>query len=147
MRTHAAIARLAVFALATLVAASCGNAPAPTPAAPTADTIQPLDLPSVWDNPAVSGILPGGVDGESVFGAGLTAVEPARIEGVVRGVRGTCPNIGIRIGDRIVRTFERTVFDGQRCAAIAVRDRIIVVGRPIGDDGLFGAMRVQSRKP
>ena len=102
-------------------------------------------LPPVWDADARSGALPGGLDGGVLFATEL-ATEPLRIEGVVRAVRGTCPNIGLRVGDHVIRTFERTAFEGQRCAAIAVRDRVVVVARPLGDD-LMGAIRVASRKP
>jgi len=99
----------------------------------------------VWDNDVRTGVLPGGLDGEVLFVV-EAARDPLRLEGVVTAVRGTCPNIGIRVNDRIVRTFERTVFEGQRCSAIAVRDRILVLGRPTSDD-LFGALRIASRKP
>jgi hypothetical protein len=132
-----------VLALAT--AACGGSTPAPSVTSPTMVAADSTPLPPVWDNDVRTGGLPGGLDGETIFVIDA-AKEPIRLEGVVTAVRGTCPNIGLRVNDRIVRTFERTAFEGQRCAAIAVRDRVVIVGRPINDE-LFGALRVASRKP
>ena len=142
---HRYLGFMAIAVLA-LAASACGSStPAPTPASPTSANSQSSALPPIWDSAVGTGALPGGRDGEMIFAIEL-AVEAARFEGVVTAVRGTCPNIGLRVNDRIVRTFERTVFEGQRCSAIAVRDRILVLGRPIDDD-LIGALRVTTRKP
>jgi hypothetical protein len=142
---HRYLGFMAIAVLA-LAASACGSStPAPTPASPTSTAAQSSALPPIWDSAVGTGALPGGRDGEMIFAIEL-AVEAARFEGVVTAVRGTCPNIGLRVNDRIVRTFERTVFEGQRCSAIAVRDRILVLGRPIDDD-LIGALRVTTRKP
>ena len=142
-RTHFGIGVVVVFAFA---AAACGSStPAPSVTSPTTVAADSSPLPSVWDNDVRTGVLPGGLDGEVLFVV-ETARDPLRLEGVVTAVRGTCPNIGIRVNERIVRTFDRTVFEGQRCGAIAVRDRVVIVGRPIGDD-LIGALRVTTRKP
>jgi hypothetical protein len=131
----------------TLASAACSaHAPEPSPASPTSAAVQSGALPAIWDTDASTGVLPGGTDGEVVFGGGEGATDAFRLEGVVTAVRGTCPNIGLRVDNRIVRTFQRTIFEGQRCAAIAVRDRVAVIGRPIGDD-LVGALRMTSRKP
>lgn len=145
MRTRFVGACLLAIVLALVAAACSSSAPAPAPTAPTSAVSTPDALPSVWDADARSGVLPGGLDGEVLFAA-QTAADPLRIEGVVRAIRGTCPNIGLRIGDRVIRTFARTAFEGQRCPAIAVRDRVVVIARPLGDD-LMGALRVTSRKP
>jgi hypothetical protein len=145
MRTRLVGACLLAIVLALVAAACSSNAPAPAPTAPTSTASTSDALPPVWDADPRSGALPGGLDGEVLF-ATETAAEPLRLEGVVRAIRGTCPNIGLRIGDHVVRTFARTAFEGQRCAAIAVRDRIVVVTRPLGDD-LMGALRVTTRKP
>lgn len=135
-----------VIAVLALAAAACsGSTQAPAPAAPTSAVAATDALPPVWDADARSGGLPGGLDGGGLFTI-ETATEPLRIEGVVRAIRGTCPNIGLRVGDHVIRTFERTAFEGQRCAAIAVRDRVVVIARPLGDE-LMGAIRVASRKP
>ena len=145
MRVRLAVLSLPLVVLALAAAACGGSTPAPAPAAPTA-AVSPTDaLPPVWDTDVRTGVLPGGLDGAALF-AIEAAIEPLRIEGVVRAIRGTCPNIGLRVGDHVIRTFERTVFDGQRCPAIAVRDRVIVAARPLGPD-LMGALRVASRKP
>jgi len=137
---------IVVLVVSALAAAACsGSTPAPAPVSPTSADSQASPLPAVWDSAVGTGALPGGRDGEMIFAVEL-AVEAARFEGVVTAIRGTCPNIGLRVNDRIVRTFERTVFEGQRCSAIAVRDRILVLGRPIGDE-LIGALRVTTRKP
>jgi hypothetical protein len=142
---HRSLGFVTIAVLALAASACGGSTTTPAPAAPTAAVTATDALPPVWDADARSGGLPGGLDGGVLF-AIETANEPLRIEGVVRAIRGTCPNIGLRVGDHVIRTFERTAFEGQRCAAIAVRDRVVVVARPLGDD-LMGAIRVVSRKP
>lgn len=146
MRTQPLGIGVCVVVLALAAAACSGSSePAPAPVSPTSVTSASDALPPVWDADPSTGALPGGRDGEILF-AVEAATEPLRIEGTVRAIRGTCPNIGLRVGDHVVRTFARTTFEGQRCTAIAVRDRIVVAGRPI-DDNLFGAVRVTTRKP
>jgi len=139
---------IVAIVVSALAAAACSSsAPSPSVVSPTSADSQASALPAVWDSAVGTGVLPGGKDGEVVFAVEAASTEPLRLEGVVTAIRGTCPNIGLRVNDRIVRTFERTVFDGQRCSAIAVRDRIAVIGRPIGEEQLIGALKVMSRKP
>jgi hypothetical protein len=76
-----------------------------------------------------------------------TATIPAdavRVEGVIRAIRGTCPELGLNLNGRIILTGIRTGFEGKTCTELQVRDRVVVIVHKVSDKMPI-ALKVLSR--
>jgi hypothetical protein len=66
------------------------------------------------------------------------------VKGVIRAIRGTCPELGLNLNGRIVLTGPRTGFEGKRCTELQVRDWVVVIVHKVPDKMPI-ALKVLSR--
>ena len=117
-----------VVAIAATVA--CGGSSTPvTPTAPTSTQAA-----------SAGG---GGSAGIGTAEAALPA-DAVRVEGVIRAIRGTCPELGLNLNGRIILTGARTGFEGKKCTELQVRDRVVVIVHKVPDKMPI-ALKVLSR--
>lgn len=134
---------IGILALILATGLACGkkdDTSAVAPAAPTtlsSATQSPTSAPSTGEE-----ITDTVID----LATGEVVLDAVRVAGLVRAIRGTCPELGLMIKDQAFRTTARTKFEGQRCAAIRVGDRAAVFARPVPAKADL-ALKVISGKP
>ncbi len=122
---------VALLVVATVAIMACGNSSTPvTPTAPTSTE-------------ARASATGGGADTIGTAAATIPA-DAVRVEGVIRAVRGTCPELGLNVNGRIILTGSRTGFEGKRCTELRVRDRVVVIVHKVPDKMPI-ALKVLSR--
>jgi len=127
MRTRFLGIAFLVVAMAATVACSGSSTPV-TPTAPTA-----IQASSTGGGPADVGTATATIPADAV-----------RVEGVIRAIRGTCPELGLNLNGRIILTGTRTGFEGKRCTELQVRDRVVVIVHK-APDKMPIALKVLSR--
>jgi hypothetical protein len=128
MRTRFLGISFLVVAIAATVA--CGGSSTPvTPTAPTSTQAA-----------SAGG---GGSAGIGTAEAALPA-DAVRVEGVIRAIRGTCPELGLNLNGRIILTGARTGFEGKKCTELQVRDQVVVIAHKVPDKMPI-ALKVLSR--
>lgn len=129
MRTRFLGIAFLVVAIAATVA--CGDSS--TPVTPTAPT-----------RPETQASATGG--GSVTVGTAAASVpaDAVRVEGVIRAIRGTCPELGLNVNGRIILTVSRTGFEGKKCAELGVRDRVVVIVHKVAEKMPI-ALKVLSR--
>jgi hypothetical protein len=70
--------------------------------------------------------------------------DAVRVEGVIRAIRGTCPELGLNLNGRIILTGARTGFEGKKCTELQVRDQVVVIAHKVPDKMPI-ALKVLSR--
>ena len=129
MRTR--LLGIALLVVATVAIIACGSSSTPmTPTAPT----------STETRASATG---GGADTIGTASATIPA-DAVRVEGVIRAVRGTCPELGLNVNGRMILTGSRTGFEGKRCTELRVRDRVVVIVHKVPDKMPI-ALKVLSR--
>lgn len=134
---------IGILALVLATGLACGkkeDTSVLAPAAPT--TLSPTTPSQTSTPPAGEDITDTVID----LATGEVVLDAVRVAGLVRALRGTCPDLGLMIKDQVFRTTARTKFEGQRCAAIRVGDRAAVFARPIPDKADL-ALKVITAKP
>ena len=129
MRTR--LLGISLLVVATVAIMACGSSS--TPVTPTAPT-------STETRASATG---GGADTIGTASATIPA-DAVRVEGVIRAVRGTCPELGLNVNGRMILTGSRTGFEGKRCTELRVRDRVVVIVHKVPDKMPI-ALKVLSR--
>jgi len=127
MRTRFLGIAFLVVAIAATVA--CGGSS--TPVTPTAPT-------------ATQATSTGGGAADVGTATATIPADAVRVEGVIRAIRGTCPELGLNVDGRTIRTGARTGFEGKKCTALQVRDRVVVIVHKVPDK-MPVALKVLSR--
>ena len=127
MRTRFLGIAFLVVAIAATVACSGSSTPV-TPTAPTA-----TQASSTGGGAAAVGTATATIPADAV-----------RVEGGIRAIRGTCPELGLNVDGRIIRTGARTGFEGKKCTELQVRDRVVVIVHK-APDKMPVALKVLSR--
>jgi len=127
MRTRFLGLAFLVVAIAATVACSGSSTPV-TPTAPTA-----TQASSTGGGAAAVGTATATIPADAV-----------RVEGGIRAIRGTCPELGLNVNGRIILTGARTGFEGKRCTELQVRDRVVVIVHKVPDKMPI-ALKVLSR--
>ena len=127
MRTRFLGLAFLVVAIAATVACSGSSTPV-TPTAPTA-----TQASSTGGGAAAVGTAAATIPADAV-----------RVEGGIRAIRGTCPELGLNVNGRIILTGARTGFEGKKCAELQVRDRVVVIVHKVPDKMPI-ALKVLSR--
>jgi hypothetical protein len=129
MRTRfLGIAFLVVAMAATL---ACGDSS--TPVTPTAPTSTETRASATGGGSATVGTA-----------AATIPADALRVEGVIRAIRGTCPELGLNLNGRNILTGARTGFEGKTCTELQVRDRVVAIVHKV-PDRMPIALRVLSR--
>jgi hypothetical protein len=129
MRTRFLGIAFLVVAIAAIVACSGSS----TPVTPTAPTSTATQATSTGGGSAAVGTAEATLPADAV-----------RVEGVIRAIRGTCPELGLNVDGRIIRTGARTGFEGKKCTELQSRDRVVVIVHKVPDKMPI-ALRVLSR--
>ena len=127
MRTRFLGIAFLVVAIAATVACSGSSTPV-TPTAPTA-----TQASSTGGGAADVGTTTATIPADAV-----------RVEGGIRAIRGTCPELGLNLNGRIILTGPRTGFEGKTCTELGVRDQVVVIVHKVPDKMPI-ALKVLSR--
>jgi len=129
MRTRFLGIAFLVVAIAATVACSGSSTPV-TPTTPT----------STETRASATGGEPGAIE----TAAATIPADAVRVEGGIRAIRGTCPELGLNVDGRIILTGTRTGFEGKKCTELQVRDRVVVIVHKVPDKMPI-ALKVLSR--
>jgi hypothetical protein len=129
MRTRFLGIAFLVGAMAATVACSGSSTPV-TPTAPTSTSTQASST--------------GGGSADVGTATATIPADAVRVEGVIRAIRGTCPELGLNLNGRIILTGPRTGFEGKTCTELGVRDQVVVIVHKVPDKMPI-ALKVLSR--
>jgi hypothetical protein len=124
---------LGIGFLVVAVAATMACGASSTAVTPTAQTPASTQGSSTGTGADTSGTVAATIPADAV-----------RVEGVIRAIRGTCPELGLNVNGRIIVTGARTAFEGKTCKDLGVRDPVVVIVHKV-PERMPMALKVLSR--